>query len=419
MKVKINFWIVIIALAGLVILQSLIKDDSVERTIYFIIILLFFSYITTLVSSSDIQLSRNTKETRQQVGHYFNEIYKIVNNKNLPIIWANIIDESNLSKQKNIRIISWITGHNHREFIQRTFLEKRGVFSLGPTILKTGDPFGFFESSATFTSIEKIVILPAYSRLESFPEPTGFLSGGVARKSRNTEVSPYAVGVRDYYPWDPLRRIDWKSTARLSKLMVKEFEEDPQSTVWVFVDCNADYIFESKHDEKLDANKDILSRKNSFDQEYWFRDSFEHEISIAASIIDYFITNNRFVGFYSNSKKTVTISPEGGVRQLDKTLEILAGLSVTNHQSLSNVILSQKNQLGNKSTIVVITSRISDDLVESIKQLRQKEFTIIMIRIDSKSYNENLPSFDRSSLMELLGVKVFCVKNGHSLNEYI
>ena len=55
-------------------------------------------------------------------------------------------------------------------------------------------------------------------------------------KHRNTEVSPYAISVRDYYPGDPLRRIDWKTTARLDKLMVKEFEEDPQATVWILLD---------------------------------------------------------------------------------------------------------------------------------------------------------------------------------------
>jgi len=419
MKVKNNFWIGIIVLVVLIIFHSYLKDDSIERTIYFLCLSIASSYIITLISSNDIKLIRKTKETRQQVGHLFSEKYEIINNKNLPIIWATIIDESNLSKQKIIRIISWITGHRQREFLQRTFLEKRGVFSLGPTIIKTGDPFGFFENSTTFTSIEKIVILPAYSKLGNFPEPTGFLSGGVARKSRNTEVSPYAVSVRDYFPGDPLRRIDWKSTARLDKVMVKEFEEDPQSTVWVFVDCNAEYFYESKYDHSLDNYKDLLTRRNNHGQEIWFRDSFEHEISLAASVIDYYISNNRFVGFYSNNKKMISISPEGGVRQLDKVLELLATLNPSYGQPLANVILSQKNQLGNGSTIVIISSRVSDDLLESIKLLRQKEFSIIVITIDPKSYDDKLPINDRSSAMELLGVKIINVKNGHTLNEYI
>lgn len=419
MKVKLNFWIGLIILAGLIYLNNYLKDDSVERTIFFICFIISSSYIIARVSSNDIILIRRTKETRQQVGHYFSEKYEIFNNKRLPIIWVTIIDESHLSNQKIVRIISWITGHRRREFIQLTLLDRRGVFSLGPTIIKTGDPFGFFENTTTFNSIEKIVILPAYVKMEHFIEPKGSISGGVARKSRSTEVSPYAVSVRDYITGDPLRRIDWKSTARLEKIMVKEFEEDPQSTVWVFLDSNAENVYESKNIHIWNSYIDPLMRKNNYEYEYWFRDSFEHEISLAASVIDFYISNNRYVGLYSNNKKMISISPEGGVRQMDKVLELLATINPTYDQTLADVILSQKNQLGNESTIIIIVSKINNDLLESIKQIQQKDLSIIVITIDPNSYDRNINLSETTLLLNLLGVKVITVKNGHSLNEYL
>jgi uncharacterized protein (DUF58 family) len=44
---------------------------------------------------------------------------------------------------------------------------------------------------------------------------------------------------REYYPGDPLRFIDWKATARLSKLMVKEFYEDVYGSAHLIYDVRS------------------------------------------------------------------------------------------------------------------------------------------------------------------------------------
>ena len=50
-------------------------------------------------------------------------------------------------------------------------------------------------------------------------------------------VAKLPGGVREYVDGDPLNRIHWMSTARRDRLMVKEFELDPQSDVWIFLDA--------------------------------------------------------------------------------------------------------------------------------------------------------------------------------------
>ena len=53
------------------------------------------------------------------------------------------------------------------------------------------------------------------------------------------EVTPQAAGVRDYAPGDALRRIHWPTSARRDRLMTKEFDQDPQADVWIFLDAYA------------------------------------------------------------------------------------------------------------------------------------------------------------------------------------
>ena len=46
------------------------------------------------------------------------------------------------------------------------------------------------------------------------------------------------IGSRKYYPGDEYRIIDWKATARLQRLMVKEFQDEGRESIAVFLDIS-------------------------------------------------------------------------------------------------------------------------------------------------------------------------------------
>ncbi|MEZ4612148.1 MAG: DUF58 domain-containing protein [Caldilineaceae bacterium] len=51
-----------------------------------------------------------------------------------------------------------------------------------------------------------------------------------------------AAGVRDYYPGDSLNRIHWPTTARMRRLMTKEFELIPRRDIWLYLDLSRDTV---------------------------------------------------------------------------------------------------------------------------------------------------------------------------------
>src|SRR5260370_11248838 len=72
--------------------------------------------------------------------------------------------------------------------------------------------------------------------LPAFTLPLGPMPGGEALRRGAHYVTANAAGVRDYSPGDSFNRIHWRSTARRDRLIVKEFELDPLSDIWVFLD---------------------------------------------------------------------------------------------------------------------------------------------------------------------------------------
>lgn len=418
MKPKTNFWIIVLLIVLLSIFQSYLKDSTVERTIYFLILLIVISYFIAVNSTKKINLKRSTRETRQQVGQYFKENYEIENIKTQPVLWILLEDESNITLKKGKWLIAWLSGNSIRNFINQSVLDKRGVFTLGPTKLSTGDPFGIFQNKMSFESLEKLVVIPTYEKLNYFPEPSGYLTGGKARKTRNTEVSPYSISVRDYSPGDPLRRIDWKSTARLEKIMVKEFEEDPQANVWIMLDANIEGHHFLENKKKEVADQPLWERRNYREFELP-PDTLEYGISFAASICDYYLNNLRSVGFSSNGQKIINIPPESSTRQLDKILEILASINISENVRFPEYLLSQKQVIQKGSSIILITSSLNMDLVYAIEQIKKRNISIVLVCIDPESFGgaENSSSFYDTT--QNMGIQVLKVEREQRINEII
>lgn len=415
MKIKPNFWVAFLLTITLGIFNRFLNDSSIERTIYFLVILMIFNYLISKNASENFNLHRSTRETRQQVGQYINEKYELENNKNRPVLWATIQDQSHLTEENISKTIAWIPAHGKTTFFKQALLRKRGVYNLGPTGVQFGDPFGFFSRHSVFQSIEKVVVLPRFEKMSSFPEPVGFYSGGTARKTRNTEVSPFAVSVREYTPGDPLKRIHWKSSAKTNKLMVKEFDEDPQSVVWILLDGdkNLNYQTVSTPSNKT-LTEPVWGRIKSDLPD--FENSFELAVSIAASMCDFYLRGNRVMGFCANGQQNITISPEAGTRQLDKVLELLASIQNVSKNSIIEFLLSQGSVINKGSTLVIVSSNTTDEFAKALQQMTRKSYEVILLSVDPSAFNAPINTDDFYKKLENNRIKYYVIKNKQLLH---
>ncbi|HET7482248.1 MAG TPA: DUF58 domain-containing protein, partial [Actinomycetota bacterium] len=118
---------------------------------------------------------------------------------------------------------------------------RRGVFTSGPVVARSGAPFGFSRAERTFDIASEMTIVPSWADLRSFPilEPSSFPSDVLHERARTGAGQEY-LGVREYRPGDPQRWVHWRTTARAGRLHVREFEEEVQSRV-ALVLAGADY----------------------------------------------------------------------------------------------------------------------------------------------------------------------------------
>ncbi|WP_322792683.1 DUF58 domain-containing protein [Bellilinea sp.] len=417
MKIRPPFFVFLALLAGSFAGAYLTQQPTVfvyYRIIYLLLALLTIAFLWAVLALRGLTATRNARVLRLPVGQIFEERFEVRNESWYGRLWIEVKDLSPLPEKQGSRVISGIGPHQLRSYFSRTLLIQRGAFRLGPTVLISGDPFGFFAVNKVIPSEKTLLVFPYMVNLQKFPEPGGELPGGRALRRKSLEVTPYAAGVREYAPGDPLNRIHWKTTARKDRLMVKEFEQDPQADVWLLLDAQA-----GTHSALADIRR--VDRANH----YWIipqklviplpPNSFEYGVSCAASVADYYLKRGRSVGFACAAQTLSVLPAEKGVRQMGKLLETLAFLQPEGNLSLVGLIEGQANQIPKGSTVVLITALCSELLELAIEMLLRKDLRPVVIGLDVVSFGAPPKDCGVFERLRAYGIPVRIIRNGDDL----
>jgi len=117
--------------------------------------------------------------------------------------------------------------------------EVRGKYEIGPLRVRVSDPFGLLELQRTFTKTASLVVIPVTEPLPAIPLMGAWTGTGDNRPRPFASGSAADVTVRDYRVGDDLRRVHWRSTAKVGSLMVRREEQPWQSRCTVFLDNRA------------------------------------------------------------------------------------------------------------------------------------------------------------------------------------
>lgn len=114
--------------------------------------------------------------------------------------------------------------------------EVRGRYEIGPLLVRLTDPFGLCELTRSFPSVDRLTVVP-----EVVPLPVIRLAGEYngTGDSRARSVAVHGeddAATREYRHGDDLRRVHWRSTARVGELMVRREEQPWESRATVVLD---------------------------------------------------------------------------------------------------------------------------------------------------------------------------------------
>ncbi|UDY22497.1 DUF58 domain-containing protein [Nocardioides sp. Kera G14] len=131
------------------------------------------------------------------------------------------------------------TGREWHHFDYRVAPPTRGRFPLGPMEVRRGDPFGLVERRWSAGGETPLLVTPATVTLPVLGLGGAMSASGEQRPRAFASGSAEDVTVRDYRRGDDLRRVHWRSTARVGELMVRREEQPWQARATVFLDNRA------------------------------------------------------------------------------------------------------------------------------------------------------------------------------------
>ena len=112
----------------------------------------------------------------------------------------------------------------------------RGRFTVGPLSVRLTDPFGLCELTRSFATTDELVVTPAVSALPPVRLGGDWAGGGDAASRSVATSGTDDAATREYRHGDDLRKVHWRSTARVGELMVRREEQPFQSRATLLLD---------------------------------------------------------------------------------------------------------------------------------------------------------------------------------------
>ncbi|MXZ90213.1 MAG: DUF58 domain-containing protein [Chloroflexi bacterium] len=319
--------------------------------------------------------SRRLERRRAFIGDLVDYHITVDNDKLLPMIWLDISDAFPLGlhtggtyrrgvgaeAELDHRITTSLLPYQRVTWRYRIRCRARGYHRIGPARLRSGDMFGITAAEEHVTAVDYLLVYPRIVDLRRmmnlWERPLG-----VSRGRRLIQDDPSRfVGLRDYLPSDPLKRIDWKATARHSRLESRIFE--PAATRYMLIALNA---------RTGDAAWQGSNRR-----------LFERAVTVAASIAEYAQREDYTFGLVSNavasySSKWMSVPPGSGSLQLEATLESLAMAGPFWVAELSAVLRAETETLASGATVVLVTALLSRGVIQEAGEIRRRGHRVIV-----------------------------------------
>ena len=360
---------------------------------YLLLFGLLSAALWTWLSGRRLQVRMRRDTERVQVGQTITEQLQITNGSRLAKFWLEVEEESDLPHHQSEHVVS-LAGRARRHWRIETECRRRGLFTLGPVHVRSGDPFDMFHKRSTFGAAQQLLVYPQAMELPRYTVPPANLPGEGRFRRRTHYVTPNAAGLREYAPGDSVNRIHWPSTLRTGRLQVKTFELDPASQLWVVLDLN-----QSDH---AGAEDEV---------------TVEYAVTAAASIARLFLAQNRSVGMMMFGDHFRLIEADRGNQQMTRMLEDLALARPTGDVPVATLLFQQSARWGRHTTVIVVTAASDQRTLDGIRSLQQHGVQVAAVLVDAQSFGGRAGGTDAAMLLRAAGIQTNVITRGDFIPE--
>jgi len=301
------------------------------------------------------------EKDRMEVGESLGVRVRLDNDTVLPLPWVEVDDATpqrlvvtDMPKQATSvpllgsRVISF-----------RLTARRRGHYAVGPIRVNLGDAFGLFQGWREFRSRATVTIYPRVHRIEGLSVPLSQPFGPVRTREKAFEDPSNQAGLREYRPGDNPRHIHWKTSARVGELMLREYELNATTPIMLF--------------------PDLAWAAQAGDVGAGEASTEEVIVEIAASLAAMGLRRRIDVGLVCHGQERFAVTPGHGQRTFHEILEVLARVEARGRLTMEQVLELETAHLPGKSTVIIITPRLSAKLSDQLVRLRTNHQVVLVL----------------------------------------
>jgi len=360
-RIRLNSMALPLLTLGTLVMQLIHPSKTWQSLIVAFAGLLLVAGLWAWSLKGNLRLTREVRFSWAQVGDALEEQFTLTNDGLLSATWVEVIDHSTLPDYSAARAVG-IDSNSTTTWHTSGVCMRRGVYELGGTTLRSGDPFGVFTVEIFLPEKSTLVVMPPVISLPSVQiTPGGWMGDGRPRPNI-IDQTVNAATVREYAHGDTMKLIHWPTTARRGKFYSRLLDGAPASDWWIALDA----------DSKVQVGQ------------AW-ENTIELGIILAASFADRGLRARHSVGLLASGRQTVWLKPQSGERH---RLEILRALALLEpgQLSLSELLERANPALGNRMSLIIITPSIKDDWLPSMTHLLWKGISPTVILMDPASF---------------------------------
>jgi uncharacterized protein (DUF58 family) len=248
----------------------------------------------------------------------------------------------------SLGLIGYIPSRDRRGFQVSLVCEKRGQYQLGPVGLSTSFPLGLAEARrGRREGLSALIVYP-----EIFPIAAWPLQGAPNLINRGEHLLPSGAGsaefrsLREYRRGDNPRHVHWATTARLSQLMVKEYDPLASPCLYLVLDL------------AVDAN--VGQGKHA---------TLEYAVKIAASLARLACDNGMPVRLAGQGKQAINVSAGQGEAHFGEILDLLAVVDADGDAPYHRVLDKTAVDCLAGETVVAFLAEPSERAVDTLQSL--------------------------------------------------
>ncbi|MBI5951840.1 MAG: DUF58 domain-containing protein [Chloroflexi bacterium] len=308
-----------------------------------------------------LRLTREVRFTWAQVGDKLEEQFTLTNDGLTPATWVEVVDHSTLPDYSAGRAIG-IGNNESNTWHTNGVCTQRGVYTLGGTTLRSGDPLGIFNVEVHQPESTDLTVLPPVVPLPMVEiTPGGWLGDGRPRPN-SPEKTVNALTVHEYQHGEPVKLIHWATTARRNQIFTRVMDGSPANDWWIVLDA--------------DANAQAG---------HGWESTLELGIILATSLVDRGLRARHSVGFLASGDQTVWLKPEQNENHRSQIMRGLATLKAGN-LPLSDLLERAGPTLGQRTSIIVITPCIASDWLTPLTHLIWRGISPTVLLMDPASF---------------------------------